>query len=73
MFGRLKSIPNDSVIEKQFAGRTFELADLKGEVVKVIRGDSKWSMELLNELIGSTESEIAALQSDLDAYAEAVV
>ena len=53
--------------KKLLASRTSELADLKGEVVKVIRGTSKWNMELLNELIENTESEIRALQAEMDA------
>jgi len=88
VFSRLQSIPNDAVIDKQFAdqmkeyetkinrakkllaSRTSELADLKGEVVKVIRGTSKWTMELLNELIENTESEMRTIKSDLEAFAE---
>ena len=84
-FVKLKSIPNDGIIEQQFAckmketearinrikklmnSRTSELADLKGEVVKVIRGTSKWSMELLNEIITNTESEIKEFQDELEA------
>lgn len=84
VFGRLKNIPNDGIIEKQYADRlketesslgrlkkllsnkTSELADIKGEVVKVIRGASTWDMELLNELITSTTTEITTIQSEID-------
>jgi DNA invertase Pin-like site-specific DNA recombinase len=50
--------------KKQLSKRVSELADLKTEVVKVIRGDSKWSAELLNEVIATTETEIAKLRTD---------
>ena len=56
--------------EKLLSSKTTELADLKGEVVKVIRGDSKWSMELLSEIIAATEAEIKVLGLDLDALKE---
>ena len=56
--------------KKQLAIRTSELADLKGEVVKVIRGTSKWNMGLLNELIENTESEIKTMQANVDAFSK---
>jgi hypothetical protein len=48
--------------KKQLAKRVGELADLKAEVVKVIQGKSKWSVELLNETVAVTEREIRELQ-----------
>lgn len=57
-------------IKKMLGNRTSELADLKGEVVKVIRGESKWSMELLNEIIANTENDIQTMQAEWDALKE---
>ncbi|GHU91319.1 hypothetical protein FACS1894202_12540 [Clostridia bacterium] len=51
-------------LRKQISGKTSELTDLKAEVVNVIRGKSKWSSELLNEVIATAEAELSALQAD---------
>jgi len=42
-----------------------ELADLKGEIIKVIRGQSGFSADLLNEVITQTEDSIKAAQDEV--------
>ena len=56
-----------------FAKITKEIADYKAEVVKVIRGESNFSADLLNSLIAGaqeksneTEKNIATLQNELE-------
>lgn len=44
-----------------------ELDDYKGETLKVIRGQSKMSIDLLNTLVAETETQIKEAQSTLDA------
>ncbi|HBN81077.1 MAG TPA: recombinase family protein [Ruminococcaceae bacterium] len=44
-----------------------ELGDYKGEALKVIRGQSKMSIDLLNTLVTETEAKIKEAQTALDA------
>jgi len=44
-----------------------DLEDYKAETLKVIRGKSKLSIDLLNTLVADTEEEIKAAQTDLGA------
>ena len=48
-------------VQRDLAKASDELAELKAEVVKSIRGQSKFAPELLNELITQGEQEIASL------------
>ena len=50
------------------AGRDYtktaaDLAELKAEVIKTIRGESKFTPELLNELIAQTETKLAEIEA----------
>jgi len=50
------------------AGRDYtktaaELTELKAEVIKTIRGESKFAPELLNELISQTEAKLAEIEA----------
>jgi hypothetical protein len=49
-----------------------ELADLKSEVVKVIRGESKFSVGLLNEAIEIAEREVTRLREEVTALETAL-
>ena len=40
-----------------------DLAELKAEVIKAIRGESKFTPELLNELITEGEKELAGIET----------
>lgn len=44
--------------KSQQSKRVNELTDLKAEVINAIRGTSKWSAELLNEIIIQTETSV---------------
>jgi site-specific DNA recombinase len=44
-----------------------DLEDYKSETLKVIRGKSKLSIDLLNTLVADTEEEIKAAQADVEA------
>ncbi len=43
-----------------------DLEDYKGETLKVIRGQSKLSIELLNSLIAGTDEQIRDARADVD-------
>jgi len=45
--------------QRDYTKAAADLAELKNEVIKSIRGESKFSPELLNELITQTESKLA--------------
>ena len=47
--------------QRDYAKASADLADLKAEVLKSIRGDSRFSPDLLNELIVQTEKSLAGL------------
>jgi site-specific DNA recombinase len=44
-----------------------ELDDYKGETLKVIRGQSKLSIDLLNSLVSDTEAAVATVQAEVKA------
>ncbi len=44
-----------------------ELADYEAETIKVIRGESKLSIDLLNDLVEKTKQAVAQAQADADA------
>ena len=46
-----------------------ELDDYKGETLKIIRGQSKMSIDLLNTLVAETEEQIKEAQANVDAAA----
>lgn len=48
-------------MQRDLTRATDELTELKSEVIKAIRGQSKFARDLLNELIGQAGQEIAAL------------
>ena len=47
-----------------------ELTDYQNEGIKVIRGQSKFDMEFLNELVSRAKSEIQELEAAVDAAKE---
>lgn len=55
-----------SCAKQQLAEREKEYADYRAEVLKVIRGESKLSMELLNELVAESEEKIRAARQSVD-------
>ncbi len=52
--------------KKYLLDKQKELDDYKGETHKVIRGQSKLSIDLLNTLVAEAESQIQATQVDVD-------
>lgn len=48
-------------LSRQLLDKQKELADLKAEIIKVIRGESTWSQDLLNQIIDETNDAISAL------------
>ena len=47
------------VAQRDYTRATADLAELKAEVIKSIRGESKFTPELLNEIIAEAESKLA--------------
>lgn len=56
-----------NVASMQLAEKQRELADYQGETIKVIRGESKLDIDLLNELIHKTKSELQELTATVEA------
>lgn len=55
------------IAELQLAEKAKELSDYQAETIRVIRGESKLSGELLNELIEKAKSEITELSATVEA------
>ena len=55
-----------NILETRLNEKRRELEDLKAETIRVIRGESKLSSELLNELLEKTTEEIQALSLQLE-------
>ena len=53
--------------QRDYLKTAADLAELKSEVIKAIRGESKFSSELLNELITQTEKSLAETEANRDA------
>ena len=53
--------------QRDHAKATNELAELKAEVLKAIRGESKFSPELLSELIAQSEKKLVEIEALQDA------
>ncbi len=53
-------------VQKQLAERRAELADYQNEILKVIRGQSSFTQEVLAPLIQQAQSEVDALSAELD-------
>ena len=53
--------------QRDYTNKAAELADLKGEVIKAIRGESKFTSDLLGELITQSEKSLAEIGVDRDA------
>ena len=49
--------------QRKYTKATSELAELKAEVIKAIRGKSKFTPELLNDLIMESENELAEIEA----------
>ena len=54
----------------QLAEKQRELVDYQNEGIKVIRGQSKFDMEFLNELVSKAKAEVAELEATVDAAKE---
>lgn len=52
---------------KQLADKEKELADYQGETIRVIRGESHLSIDLLNELVQKAKAEVAELTAAVHA------
>jgi len=52
--------------QRDYAKTAADLAELKAEVLKTIRGESKFTPELLNELITQTEKSLAEIETVRD-------
>ena len=49
--------------QREYTKTATDLAELKAEVIKTIRGESKFTAELLNELIAQTETKLAEIEA----------
>lgn len=49
----------------RYSQKAKELSDLRAETLKVIRGESKLSAELLNSLVAETEAQVASEEQNL--------
>jgi len=49
--------------QRKFTKAAADLAELKAEVIKAIRGQSKFTPELLNDLISESEKELAEIEA----------
>ena len=54
------------VLQREFNKTSSDLAELKAEVIKTIRGESKFSSDLLNELITQTEAKLIEVKEVRD-------
>lgn len=52
--------------QREYIKATTDLAELKAEVIKAIRGESKFSSELLNELITQAEKSLSEIEAIRD-------
>ena len=52
--------------EMQLSEKAKELADYQAETIRVIRGESRLSIDLLNELVDKTKAEIQALSATVE-------
>ena len=52
--------------QREYTKAAADLAELKAEVIKAIRGKSKFSSELLNELITQAEKSLAEIEAIRD-------
>ncbi len=59
-----------NVMALQLAEKQRELSDLQAETIKVIRGQSKLSIDLLNELVEQAKAEIQTLSASVEAAKE---
>ncbi len=59
-----------NVAALQLAEKQRELSDLQAETIKVIRGQSKLSIDLLNELVEQAKTEIQTLSASVEAAKE---
>lgn len=56
-----------NVATTQLAEKQKELADYQAETIKVIRGESRLDIDLLNDLVGKAKQEIRTLTATVDA------
>lgn len=56
-----------NVASIQLADKQKELADYQAETIKVIRGESRLDIDLLNDLVGKAKQEIQTLTASADA------
>ena len=56
-----------NVATTQLADKQKELADYQAETIKVIRGESRLDIDLLNDLVSKTKQEIQTLTATVDA------
>ena len=52
--------------QREYAKAAADLAELKNEVLKAIRGESKFAPELLNELIAEAEKKLSEIEAVRD-------
>ena len=56
-----------NVASTQLADKQKELADYQAETIKVIRGESRLDIDLLNDLVSKAKQEIQSLTATVDA------
>ena len=56
-----------NVAATQLADKQKELADYQAETIKVIRGESRLDIDLLNDLVSKAKQEIQTLTATVDA------
>ena len=55
-----------NILQGQLKDKERELADYQTEVIKIIRGQSRLNVDMLNEIIEQTKAEYKKLKADLD-------
>ena len=56
-----------NIVCKALAEKQRELSDYEAETIKVIRGESRLNIDLLNDLVGKAKDAVVQAQADVDA------
>lgn len=54
-------------LTKELTAKQKDISDYKAEVLRIIRGESQWTPELLNEMLAMAEQEAQQLSEDIQA------
>ena len=67
IFCARSKVSGSMISTTQLAEKQKELADYQAETIKVIRGESRLDIDLLNDLVGKAKQEIRTLTATVDA------